>query len=49
MVIKIHLWLNDAIQTGVNTKANNRHLHMNENGLHQPLKRNMESKDFHHS
>ena len=46
MVIKIHLWLNHAIQAGVNIKTNSRHLHMNENGLHQSLTGNMKNKDL---
>ena len=46
MVIKIHLWLNKAIQAGVDAKLKSRHFCMNENGLHHPLTRNMKNKDL---
>lgn len=44
MVIKIHLCLNRAIKTGVNTKINSKYLHINENGLHHPLTGNVKNK-----
>ena len=37
VVIKIHLWMNLAIQSGVNTEIKSRHLRMNKNGLHHPF------------
>ena len=44
MVIKINLWMIQAIQSGVNTEIKSRHLCMNENSLHHPLTGNMKNK-----
>ena len=44
VVIKIHLWMNLAIQSGVNTEIKSRHLRMNRNGLHHPFTGNMKNK-----
>ena len=45
MVIKILLWLNQTIETGVNTEIKSRYLCINENGLHHSFTENMENKD----
>ena len=42
----LHLWMNLAIQSGVNTEIKIRHLWMNENNLYHPLTGNMKSKDL---
>ena len=46
MIIKICLWLNQAMQPGINTKIKSRHLHMSINALHLPLTETMRKKDL---
>ena len=46
MVIKVSLWMSEAIQSGVNTEIKSKHLRMNENGWHHLLTRNMKNKDL---
>ena len=46
MVIKIHLLLNQALQAGINTEIEIKHLSVNENSLDHPLTGNMKNKDL---